>query len=67
MPTPEGKYQPEEKAMAQRSQVICPGWNSKFMLSIDTPTITNPTRGFPGGSIGKESACNEEDLGSIPE
>ena len=40
MPTPEGKYQPEEKATAQRSQVICPGWNSKFMLSIDTPTVT---------------------------
>ena len=23
--------------------------------------------GFPGGSDGKESACNEGDLGSIPE
>ena len=23
--------------------------------------------GFPGGSIGKESACNAGDLGSIPE
>ena len=23
-------------------------------------------RGFPGGSDGKESACNEEDLGLIP-
>ena len=23
-------------------------------------------RGFPGGSDGKESACNMEDLGSIP-
>ena len=22
--------------------------------------------GFPGGSVGKESACNEGDLGSIP-
>ena len=22
--------------------------------------------GFPGGSAGKESACNAEDLGSIP-
>ena len=22
--------------------------------------------GFPCGSVGKESACNEEDLGSIP-
>ena len=23
-------------------------------------------KGFPGGSTGKESACNEVDLGSIP-
>jgi len=23
-------------------------------------------KGFPGGSAGKESACNEVDLGSIP-
>ena len=23
-------------------------------------------RGFPGGSVGKESACNSGDLGSIP-
>ena len=23
--------------------------------------------GFPGGSNGKESACNAEDLGSIPD
>jgi len=25
-----------------------------------------PVRGFPGGSDGKESACNVGDLGSIP-
>ena len=25
-----------------------------------------PYQGFPGGSAGKESACNEADLGSIP-
>ena len=25
------------------------------------------TRGFPGGSDSKESACNSGDLGSIPE
>ena len=24
------------------------------------------SRGFPGGSAGKESACNARDLGSIP-
>ena len=26
-----------------------------------------PQPGFPGGSAGKESACNAEDLGLIPE
>ena len=30
-------------------------WKSKFLR-----------KGFPGGSDGKESACNTEDLGSIP-
>ena len=25
-----------------------------------------PLWGFPGGSVGKESACNAGDLGSIP-
>ena len=28
--------------------------------------ITYMNEGFPGGSAGKESACNEGDLGSIP-
>ena len=27
----------------------------------------SPALGFPGGSTGKESACNAGDLGSIPE
>ena len=31
--------------------------------SIHLPIITE---GFPGGSDGKESTCNEGDLGSIP-
>ena len=26
----------------------------------------NLSQGFPGGSVGKESTCNAEDLGSIP-
>ena len=33
------------------------------------PVILNILKlllGFPGGSVGKESACNAEDLGSIP-
>ena len=28
--------------------------------------MKNKEWGFPGGSDGKESACNEEDTGSIP-
>ena len=28
--------------------------------------LTNSSTGFPGGSDGKESACNARDLGSIP-
>ena len=28
--------------------------------------FVNPVLGFPGGSDGKESACNTRDLGSIP-
>ena len=28
--------------------------------------VCKPSRGFPGGPAGKESACNAEDLGSIP-
>ena len=30
-------------------------------------SLTILLRGFPGGSDGKESTCNEGDLGSIPE
>ena len=29
-------------------------------------TTTAPTWAFPGGSHGKESACNAGDLGSVP-
>ena len=28
--------------------------------------VAIPTGGFPGGSAGKESACNVGDLGSVP-
>ena len=28
--------------------------------------ITNPFQGFLGGSVGKESACNAGNLGSVP-
>ena len=39
------------------------------VLHHNFPNLGNPTGkvgGFPGGSDGKESACNAEDLGLIP-
>ena len=37
--------------------------NNKMLIS--KPNLTFK-KGFPGGSVGKESACNVGDLGSIP-
>ena len=37
---------------------------SKLMMIIAIRLLS--ARGFPGGSEGKESACNAGDLGSIP-
>ena len=45
----------------QETPVPLPGW--------EDPLDRLPTSvflGFPGGSAGKESACNVESLGSIP-
>ena len=42
---------------------------SKPYLKSEVPIKYNfplPSEGFPGGSDGKESACNMGDLGSIP-
>ena len=44
-------------------------WAVNFPVEYFTPgTNEGPSNGegFPGGSDSKESACNEEDLGSIP-
>ena len=38
-------------------------WNTKHWLIIQLQFLKF---GFPGGSGGKESTCNAEDLGSIP-
>ena len=45
----------------------CCGWEP-FALHFQTQCCLwyAPYRGFPGGSDGKESACNVGDLGSIP-
>ena len=37
----------------------------KVKVAQSGPTLCNPM-GFPGGSAGKESACNMGDLDSIP-
>ena len=36
-------------------------------IQVWKSTVFNKNMGFPGGSDGKESACNVGDLGSIPE
>ena len=33
---------------------------------LEATVVFTTTGGFPGGSNGEESACNAEDLGSIP-
>ena len=33
---------------------------------LEATVVFTTTGGFPGGSDGEESACNAEDLGSIP-
>ena len=48
-------------------QFICKTISSgavKYFRNLSTPLHTH--QGFPGGSAGKESTCNEGDLGSIP-
>ena len=38
-----------------------------LLLEMQNPTMEcSRRRGFPGGSDGKESACNAGDMGSIP-
>ena len=42
-------------------------WCSVLFLILDTQdSILSVSRGFPGGSDGKASACNAGFLGSIP-
>ena len=38
-----------------------------FFISRSVVVVKLLNRGFPGGSDGRESACNAEDPGSIPE
>ena len=49
--------------LAPNLRVCC---DSREMLSDLTWSMGHPAPAFPGGSDGKESACNAGDLGSIP-
>ena len=44
--------------------MVCTGKSQRLLL--EWAWLTG-TKGFPGGSIGKESACNAGDMGLIPE
>ena len=70
-----GWEDPLEKEMANHSSIL--DWRIPWteeaggLQSIGSKRAghdwaTNTYRGFPGGSAGKASACNEGDLGSIP-
>ena len=41
-------------------------YNYKDMYIVNLGEIRASLIAFPGGSVGKESACNVGDLGSIP-
>ena len=46
---------------------ITPTLHTGSSLRASIAWCRNRTLGFPGGSVGKESACSAEDLGSSPE
>ena len=43
-----------------------PSMGSQSQTQLKRLSSSSSSMGFPGGSAGKESACNEGDLGSIP-
>ena len=62
------------QAWSLTSFLTCPGEVDFFFSSVSIrndlnypyPVSMSMSRGFPHSSVGKESACNAEDLGSIP-
>ena len=64
MDLPNPEIEPGSPALQVDSlPVELPG--SRMCLLTKQPTLTT-SQGFPGGSDGKEPACNVGDLGSIP-
>ena len=60
------KAEREEPAQCSLWYVINSHKIIMISMYIDIIIILCEYMGFPGGSAGKESACNAEDLGSIP-
>ena len=58
------------QAMSTSSVILglstAPKFKRPVSLNLHTHTKIHLHKGFPCGSVGKESACNEGDLGSIP-
>ena len=61
--------------LKRRCQPSCCVYQSSIEVSIPAhvvccrdlvPCSYRPQVNFPGGSVGKESVCNAEDMGSIP-
>ena len=50
----------------QEGLACCDSWGHKELDTTKWLNWTERVQGFPGGSDGKESACNVGDLGSIP-
>ena len=57
---------PYQKKPYLNSHNNCKNWNINSDLSSPKSMLFYETMGFPGGSVGKESAHNVGDLGSIP-
>ena len=47
-------------------EIVGPPWKSHVQFLKNNKYALPVGRGFPDSSVGKESACNTGDLGSIP-
>ena len=56
---------PQREPLQEPSLTSSP-LQSNIMVGVHSIHLSLITEGFPGGSDGKESTCNEGDLGSIP-
>ena len=62
------RKQENEKIFLKKTFKVCQCQrdSSETNMTADFLAFRLPSLGFPGGSAGKESACNVGELGSIP-